>query len=482
MNSNFLNIINTSTRSIPDLCRDLKFFIYCTTNNCMINESGIKTLTYFRNTKNEKEFVQRITGIIKKIGFIKLLPNKKTKDYDSLIEENSFSLPEIEPKNLFNKMIEDQETYFVASKKEEEYVTLSCYFDKGVLYDFIDLLEEVVKYNGKGLSDYELTYVEAYIAFKNKEKVMIKEKELSNELIRLRSLKSNNYEKKIKAETTNLISKLDVFSKSNKTEYPRKTINDLSKILGLKKINNVLTIDKSQKTHLRNIKNVKTKNELFTVLKNKKQTEKKLLDNLINSKEKQKKSLKIYEDIKEKDLLPTHFEFKQILKMIKEINKSDILEISKNKINIASQIQLNSNDTIVVPDAGTTPGIPDFGFIYKDFNFTLELTKIFNEGTLIRSEIIQCYEHLSETHKSLSFVIHNSKKEKFDKYTREINIGKKITADKRRLIGLSVKEYDILLNKIKINGLSVLIDYYDLLEKNLLSTKDGYPWFNEFID
>ena len=62
MNLSLLNVINTSTRSMSDLCRDIKFTIYCVINNCLVDNSAINTLTYFRKTSERKKFVQRVNN------------------------------------------------------------------------------------------------------------------------------------------------------------------------------------------------------------------------------------------------------------------------------------------------------------------------------------------------------------------------------------------------------------------------------------
>lgn len=481
MSSKILNTINPSVRSIPSFTRDLKFLMYCLLNKCLVNDSVISTLTYFRNTSSAKAFVQRNLSAIKNLGLFSMKVNKTKKDYETEIKNKAFELPEIKPKELFLKSKEDQEILFSVSEKENDFVILLSYFQNGILFNVIDLIQKVVDYDGKGLKDFELTYIEAYLNLKEKHDSAIEKGELSDLIISARMKYKKDYYKNITLLTDNIIIKLDVFSRSNKTDYPKKMINDLSSILGFKKVNGSLTIDKTHSKHLNLIKNIKTKEDLQEILKKKKYTEKKLLERLMSSNEEVKKSLNIYKKIAENDLPPTHFEFKKILECLNILKKEDLIEISKNKIEIASQIQINTNDTIIVPDAGTTPSIADFSFIHGDFNMSLELTQIKTDSSLIRNEIIQCYEHLSEQYNSIGFVVSNSSKEKFNKYTFELNIGKNYTNDPRRLIGLSLKEYDRLLVSIEKESLEVIKEYYYFVNKNLLMNKKGYPWFDEFF-
>ena len=207
-----------------------------------------------------------------------------------------------------------------------------------------------------------------------------------------------------------------------------------------------------------------------------------MLERLLTSDEDRNNSLSVYNKIKENDLNPSHFEFKQVLKLLTAMKEEDLDSISKNNIDIAAQLQLNNNNTIVVPQMGTSPSIADFGFVHGSYNISLEATKITNESNLIRNEIIQCFEHLSDKIKSISLVINNAFSEKFNAYTFEINLGKKISGDPRRIVSVSVKTYDLIVEKVEKFGINIIKDYYDYLDKRLLIKKDGYPWLNEYFE
>ncbi len=482
MNSSVLNVINTSTRSMSDLCRDIKFTIYCVMNNCMVDNSAVNTLTHFRNTSERKKFVQRIKTQLMTTGIISLTDDRKKKDFKLSIEEKAFGIPEIKPNDLFEKSIEEQKSLFSVSEKETDYVTLLCYLNKGVLTTIISIIEDLIDYDGKGIKDFELTYLEAYIEYNNKIKKELSIKEMSSCLINLRESYNGFYQDYVECKTAGIIQELDSFSTSNKKEYPRKMIKDLASVMGFKNESGSLTIDKQHKKHLAKIKEVKTKEELKAVLKKKKYTDKNLLERLLTSEEDRNDSLSVYDNTKENDLTPSHFEFKQVLKLLTAMKEEDLDSISKNNVDIAAQLQLNNNNTIVVPEMGTSPSIADFGFTHGSYNISLEATKITNESNLIRSEIIQCFEHLSDQMKSISLVINNAFSEKFNAYTFEINVGKQFSGDPRRIVSVSGKTYDLIVEKVEKHGINIIKDYYDYLDKRLLIRKDGYPWINEFFE
>ena len=176
-------------------------------------------------------------------------------------------------------------------------------------------------------------------------------------------------------------------------------IKDLASVMGFKNESGSLTIDKQHKKHLAKIKEVKTKEELKAVLKKKKYTNKNLLERLLTSEDDRNDSLSVYDNTKENDLTPSHFEFKQVLKLLTAMKEEDLDSISKNNIdsvinrNHTNRVKYTSNflknNNIYVPDDLINIFIL---CIYLETYFS-EFQKINTDISPISSDdlLIECY-------------------------------------------------------------------------------------------